>query len=237
MSDTLLQYSLEGDVATLQLNDGKANALSYEMIAALSAAIKRAESEARVAVILGRPGKFCAGFDLKVMQRSISDAADLLTEGGALYVQMLRSSIPLLSACTGHALAGGALLLLASDYSIGVEGSFKLGLNEVHIGLPLPLLALELTRNKLDPRRLSEATLLGQLYAPTEAQRVGYLNETCTPEDFEAIIQERAAAMTQIHPLAFRETKRRIWGDLATKIEETLKSDLDSIRTLDGTMS
>ena len=234
MSDALLQYSLEGGVATLLLNDGKANALSYDMIATLSAAIKRAESEARAAVIFGMPGKFCAGFDLKVMQRGLSDAADLLSEGGKLYVQMLRSSIPLLSACTGHAIAGGALLLLASDYSIGVEGSFKLGLNEVHIGLPLPLLALELTRHKLDPRRLGEATTLGRLYRPTEAQRVGYLNETCTPENFGALVQERAAALTQINPTAFRETKRRLWGELAAKIEETLKADLDSIRTLNG---
>ena len=237
MSEALLQYRVVEGVATIHLDDGKANALSYEMIAALSGAIQRAESEARSAVILGRPGKFCAGFDLKVMQQSISAAADLLTEGGALYVQMLRCKIPLLSACTGHALAGGALLLLASDYSIGVEGGFKLGLNEVHIGLPLPLLALELTRHKLDPRRLNEATLFGTLYPPKEAQRVGYLNETCAPEQFEALVQERAAAMAQIDPTAFCETKRRLWNHLAVQIEDTLTSDLDAIRALGGATS
>ena len=232
MSDTLLDYSLSDGVATLHLNDGKANALSYEMIAALSKAIRRAEEEAQAAVILGMPGKFCAGFDLKIMQRSLSDAADLLREGGALYVQMLRSSIPLLSACTGHALAGGALLLLASDYSVGVEGAFKLGLNEVHIGLPLPLLALELTRYKLDARRLNEATLFGTLYEPIDAQRIGYLNETCTPDQFEKRVFERAAGMAQINRVAFKETKQRLWGGLATQIEATLQADLDAIRTL-----
>ena len=67
MSEALLQYRVVEGVATIHLDDGKANALSYEMIAALSGAIQRAESEARAAVILGRPGKFCAGFDLKVM--------------------------------------------------------------------------------------------------------------------------------------------------------------------------
>ena len=74
MSETLVKYTVEEGVATLELNDGKANALGYDMIAALSEALTRAESEARVAVIVGRPGKFCAGFDLKVMQRGLADA-------------------------------------------------------------------------------------------------------------------------------------------------------------------
>ena len=232
MSEELVQYSLEEGVATIQLNDGKANALSYAMIEALSGALKRAESEARVAVFLGMPGKFCAGFDLKVMQRSLSDAADLLKKGGELYVQMLRSSIPLISACTGHAIAGGALFLLATDHSVGVEGRFKIGLNEVHIGLPLPVLALELTRHKLDPRRLAEATSLGQLYTPSEAQRVGYLSETCPPEMFEARVRERAAAIAQVKPVAFRETKQRLWGALASQIEDTLDGDLNAFKLL-----
>ena len=229
MSESLIQYSLQNEIATIHLNDGKANALSYEMISALRSAIEQAESEARVAVIMGMPGKFCAGFDLKVMQQSMSAAVDLLKAGGALYIQMLRCSIPLLSACTGHAVAGGALLLAYSDYSIGVEGSFKLGLNEVHIGLPLPLLAIEITRHKLDPRRFNEATALGRLYSPVEAQKVGYLNQTTSPETFEETVQQTAKALTQINPMAFRETKKRLWGDLATQIEKTLESDLNAI--------
>jgi enoyl-CoA hydratase len=233
MSDTIIQYSIHEGVATIHLNDGKANALSYEMIVALSSAIEQAESEARVAVIMGMPGKFCAGFDLKVMQQSMSAAVDLLKAGGSLYVQMLRCSIPLLSACTGHAVAGGALLLAYSDYSIGVEGPFKLGLNEVHIGLPLPLLAIDITRHKLDPRRLNEATALGRLYSPSEAQEVGYLNETTSPEAFEETIQKRAQALTQINAVAFRETKKRLWGALATQIEDTLESDLGAINNME----
>ena len=229
MSEALIQYSLQDGIATIHLNDGKANALSYEMIAALRSSIERAELEARVAVIKGMPGKFCAGFDLKVMQQSMSAAVDLLKAGGALYIQMLRCSIPLISACTGHAVAGGALLLTYSDYSIGVEGSFKLGLNEVHIGLPLPLLAVEITRHKLDPRRFNEATALGRLYSPIEAHKVGYLNEIASPEAFEETVQQTARALTKINSVAFRETKKRLWGDLATQIEDTLESDLNAI--------
>ena len=229
MSDTLVGYQVEEGVATLSLNDGKANALSYDMIAALRAALTRAEEEARVVVLMGLPGKFCAGFDLKVMQRSLADAVDLLREGGALYVQMLRCSIPIISACTGHAVAGGALLLAYSDHSIGVEGPFKIGLNEVHIGLPLPMLALDIARYKLDPRRLNEATMFGQLYLPAEAQRVGYLSEVCPPEDFESTVQARAVALTKVHPMAFRETKKRLLGDLATRVESMIETDLGSI--------
>ena len=230
MSESLIQYRLNEGVATLHLNDGKANALGYDMIAALRSSLERAESEARVAVIMGMPGKFCAGFDLKVMQQSMSAAVELLKAGGALYVQMLRCSIPIVSACTGHAVAGGALLLAYSDHSIGVDGPFKIGLNEVHIGLPLPHLAVEITRHKLDPRRLNEATALGRLFSPTEAKEVGYLQELSPPENFEEAVLQRAQTLTQINPMAFKETKRRLWGALATSIEEALESDLEAIK-------
>lgn len=232
MSAELLTYTLSDGVATIALDDGKANALGYPMIEALSAALKRAESEARVVVLLGRPGKFCAGFDLKVMQRGLTDAADLLHVGGELYVQMLRSPLPIISACTGHAVAGGALLLLASDYSVGVEGEFKIGLNEVHIGLPLPILAIELARHNLDPRRLNEATCFGRLYTPTEAARVGYLNEACAPAEVETRVHAHATLMAQVRGGAFGESKRRLRGALADHIEATLKSDLDAFRVL-----
>ena len=91
MSDTIIQYSIDEGVATIHLNDGKANALSYEMIVSLRSAIERAESEARVAVIMGMPGKFCAGFDLKVMQQSMSVLSELVDQVQMVYDRRILS--------------------------------------------------------------------------------------------------------------------------------------------------
>ena len=63
----VLTYSLEEKIAVITMDDGKANALSEAMIDELGAAITRAEGEANAIVLVGREGRFCAGFDLKVM--------------------------------------------------------------------------------------------------------------------------------------------------------------------------
>src|SRR5512146_236246 len=138
----LVRYRLEGDkqIAVVEMDDGKANALSAEMIDALLAALTRAEGEAKAMVLAGRPERFCAGFDLRVMMSGPEQATALLKRGSELLLRLYDAKIPLVIACTGHALAGGALVVLTGDLRIGAQGPFKIGLNEVSIGMPVPVL-------------------------------------------------------------------------------------------------
>ena len=110
----MLSYALEGTTALLTMDDGKANALSNEMIDALSAALDRAAKEAGAVILQGRPERFCAGFDLKVMMSGFDNATALLTRGSALLMKLYGLSVPLVIACTGHALAGAGCLLYTS---------------------------------------------------------------------------------------------------------------------------
>src|SRR6185369_13460742 len=129
----------------------------------------RAEKEAQAIVLSGRPDRFCAGFDLKVMMSGPENATALLVRGSDLLMKLYGASIPLVIACTGHALAGGALVLLTGDVRIGAAGAFRIGLNEVSIGMPVPVLAMELARDRLSPTDLACATLMAQIYTPEEA--------------------------------------------------------------------
>src|ERR1700759_4217907 len=126
------------------MGHGKGNALSNEMIDQLLAALTRAETEAKAMVLAGRPERFCAGFDLKVMMSGPANATALLTRGSELLLRLYAAKVPLVIACTGHALAGGALVVLTGDLRIAAAGAFKIGLNEVLIGLPGPVRALGL---------------------------------------------------------------------------------------------
>jgi enoyl-CoA hydratase len=106
--DVLVNYGLDGQVAVVQLDDGKANAISHEMADQINAALDRAERDgARAVVIAGRPGKFCAGFHLPTMQASVESARDLLRVGGDLAVRLVPLP-PVVLAVTGHALASGS---------------------------------------------------------------------------------------------------------------------------------
>ena len=173
----LLSYALEGATAVVTMDDGKANALSEPMIDALTSALSRAESEASAMVLCGRPDRFCGGFDIKVMMSGPEAATALTRRGAALLMKLYGAKVPLVIACTGHALAGGALVVLTGDLRIGAAGSFRIDLNEVSIGLPVPILAMALARDRLTPSELPRATLLSRIYDPEGAVLAGYLDE------------------------------------------------------------
>lgn len=224
-----VSFTLEDKVAVIQMDDGKANALSQTMIDALREALGRAEKEASAVVLAGRPDRFCAGFDLKVMMSSPQNAATLLRAGAELLLELYGSQIPVVIACTGHALAGGALVVLTGDYRIGAAGEYKLGLNEVTIGLPVPVLAMELARDRLSKRALTHATLLAQIYDPAGALSAGYL-DTVEPAD-QVMVRARAEA-TRLAALsrgAFHSTKKRLRGATIDHIRNTLDADMSAI--------
>src|SRR5205814_8910927 len=129
-------------VAHVTIANGKANALSPEVIAQLDAALTRAEDagdeHVSALLITGSPGMFSGGFDLAVMRSGGQAAGRLVTDGGALFTRMFGSSVPVVVACTGHAVAAGALLLLGADYRVGARGEFQIGLIETKLGMVLP---------------------------------------------------------------------------------------------------
>jgi enoyl-CoA hydratase len=226
-------YQLEGTTALIQMDDGKANALSAAMIAEVGDALARAEKEASAVVLAGRPDRFCAGFDLKVMMSSPEAAKTLLRAGADLLMNLYGSPLPIVAACTGHALAGGALVLLTADVRVGAAGAFRIGLNEVSIGLPVPVLAMELARDRITTLELGRATLRSQIYAPDEAARVGYLDEVVSGTDVVARAKEEAAKLGALSRVAFHATKTRLRGRTIERIRSTIDEDMASI-TLGG---
>jgi enoyl-CoA hydratase len=226
---TPLTYTLEDKVATVRMDDGKANALSYAMIDGLLESLERAEKEASAMILTGRPDRFCAGFDLKVMMSSPADAKKLLTRGVDLFMKLYASKVPLIAAATGHALAGGALVLLCCDLRIGAEGAYRIGLNEVQIGLPVPVLAMELARDRLEETELTKATLLATIYDPPGAKRAGYLDETVAHDALMPRAKELATQLSSLARAPFEATKQRLRQKTIDHIYASLESDMASL--------
>ncbi len=224
-----VHYSLEGNVALVRMDDGKANALSEAMIDGLVAALARAESEASAMVLVGRPDRFCAGFDLRIMMSSPDAAKALLSRGADMLMKLYGSKIPLVIACTGHALAGGALVLLTGDVRIGALGAYRIGLNEVQIGMPVPVLAMELARDRIVPTELGPATLLARIYDPEQAARVGYLDRTADATTVLDAAKAEAAQLAGLPRTAFEPTKVRLRGKTIEHIRSTLDADMKAL--------
>ena len=202
-----------------RLDDGKANALGFEMIAGLRDALAISIAEKAALVIAGREDCFCAGFDLHIMRSGHRDrVASLVTQGSLLFQEMFAAPIPVLAACTGHALAAGALLLLASDYRIGQSGPYKIGLNETRIGIALPQFAVDMARFRLSTNRLLAVTLFAGILSPEEACDVGFLDRLAP--DARLAAGSLAGDLTSIDLSAFAKSKERLNAEIVGRLGE-----------------
>ncbi len=226
MSD-FVKYELSGDVAILRIDDGKANALDPAMIDALHTGLDRAEKEAAAVLLTGRLGRFSAGFNLGVLREGDPGAArGLVTAGAELAVHIARHPAPVVIACNGHALAMGAVLLLAADLRIGASGDFKIGFNEVAIGMTTPVFLVEFARDRLSKRHLQRATVQAEIYSPEAAIDAGFLDRLLAPEDLFAGSLEQSQRLAQLPRAAFAGTRGRLRGAMLERIEATLADDM-----------
>lgn len=226
---TSVQYEQQGDVAILRLDDGKANAVSHALIAELGAGLDRAEKEAAALLIVGRAGRFSAGFDLSEMTKGQEAVRSLVTAGAELMVRLFTHPRPVVAACTGHALAAGALMLLSCDLRIGAAGAFKIGLNEVAIGMTPPLFLAELASHRLSKRYLTRATTQAEIFSPEGAREAGFLDRVVPADALEAEALLDAQRLSALPHPAFRNAKLRERGHVAQRIRDGLAADMQTL--------
>jgi enoyl-CoA hydratase len=225
MSDKVT-YQVSGDIAVLTIDDGKANALSHEVIEALDAGLDRATGEAKAVVIAGKPGMLSAGFDLGVMKSGPQAMQKLVTVGAEFLLRLYTFPKPVVVACTGHAMAAGALLLLAADFRVGVHGEFKIALPEVSIGMPLPIFGVELARTRLAAPFLERATSQAEIFDPETAAQIGFLDRLSAAAIVNDDAVTEAGRLAKISGPAFEKTRETLRGASVRHIRETLEADI-----------
>jgi len=223
-----------GGVRLLTLDRPPANAINQEFLRDLSAALDDArEDEAvRALVIIGNGPFFCGGFDL----HSEAQAGGLLQEqatGFRLYhdshLKLLAFPKPTIAMMNGHAIAGGTVLVLGCDYRLGIEGEYRIGLNEVAIGAAFPRAAFEIVRLRLTQQQASELLLGAQIYPASQALRLGVADELLPPETFEETVMRRAAKLGSFPREAYAHTKAALVEEAVARIEA--ETDTEMLRT------
>lgn len=211
-----------GSVLVIHLDDGRANAITPELLAGITDAVRAAEAdpEIKALVVHGREGRFSGGFDLKVMRGDDQAAIGELAAGGAMLVHTLYGAkLPVVIACTGHSIAMGAMILLAGDVRVGAEGEFKIGMSELAIGMSLPDWALTILVERLDRKHLQEALMTARLYNPTEAIEVGYLDEVVPADQvLERALEVADGLATNIDLRAYAATLKLLRGPMLDKL-------------------
>jgi enoyl-CoA hydratase len=225
---TRTTIAIEEGIAWITLDDGKVNALSTEMIGEIGGALDAAERAAAVTVLRGREGVFSAGFDLPTFKRGLEATTEMLRTGAELYERLLSFPLPVLTVCTGHAYPAGAFLMLAADVRIGVAGAFRIGMNEVAIGLTVPRFALELARHRLTPPGFARITT-APMFGPEEAMRLGYLDLVVEPDQLAAAVQEEALRLRALDMPSFAATKARINERAIEAIRTAVSAELRAV--------
>jgi enoyl-CoA hydratase len=146
--------------------------------------------------------------------------------GATLVARMADFPLPVLAVCTGHAVAQGAFTLLAADVRFGAAGPFKLGLNEVVIGLTIPHYGVEIARMRLSPSDFQHATITGAMYNPDEALRAGFLDAIYPPNELMERAREEAQRLRKLNMPAHAGTKRRVRASALKLIRDSIDQEL-----------
>ena len=193
----------EGGVRLLRIERPPVNAINTEFLQVLHAAASEAEADDRVrAVIVTGSGRFfSAGLDIKEMQSK--GAGELAKLGGGkdgIY-RLWRLAKPTVAMVDGHALAGGAILMLACDFRVASLGAFKIGVTETALGLPLPNGAFQIARFAIPPQSARAVLLAADSFDPERARDLGVVDEVVPQEALEARCFALAAKLGA-HPTA-----------------------------------
>ena len=222
----LVHYSLQDNIATIRIDDGKRNALSPAVLREIYQALQQAESDRAAIILTGRESVFSAGFDLKVMKRGGIEALNMLRLGYSLTARIMRYPHPVIVACNGHALAMGVFLMLSADYVIGSRGDFKIAANEVAIGMTMPRVAAATLRHRLVPAAFQRAVTLSQYFDPESALKAGFFDELVAPAELMLRAEARVNDAMKLDQRAHTVSKRRIRKALVRTIRFSVPLDL-----------
>ena len=221
----LVNYEIDGKIATITMQNGKVNAMSPEHIAAINGALDKAEEAGAVVLLVGQPGIFSGGFDLKVFQRDAKEGVEMVNAGSKLCRRMLAFPTPIIGVCTGHAIAQGCFTLMACDYRIGVDGPFQLGLNEVQIGMTMHNVGIELPRHRLTPAFFNRSVINAEMYDPATAVTAGFLDKIVPAEELMEAAKAEATRLAGVVMHAHTATKLRARAQWLEALDKAIEAD------------
>jgi len=221
----LIDFEISEKIATITLKNGKVNAISHQVIEEVNNALDQAESAGAVVILTGQAGILSAGFDLKTMKASSEAAVGLVTAGSKLTRRMLSFPLPIIGACSGHAIAKGAFLMLSCDFRIGCKGAFKVGLNEVAIGMTMHQAGIELARNRVPINYLTRSVINAELFDPETAVLAGFLDTLVEPEQLMATAKAVAEQMLPLNMTAHHGTKLKERKDILSALDTAIEMD------------
>ena len=223
--NNLVSYEKSDEFATITMDDGKVNVMSIPMMKEINHALDQAERDRTVVILTGRQGIFSAGFDLSVFDQGPERLQEMIRTGAELAERVMAFPTPVVTACNGHAYPMGAFLMLSADIRIGAKGPYKIGMNEVAIGITVPLFAIEIAKHRLTPAYFNRAVVNAEMFSPDQAVDAGFLDRAVA-EDLLAVSKQSAKRLCELDMASYRATKTKAKGSTLTALRHAIETEL-----------
>src|SRR5438094_6690662 len=231
-ADSAIIYQVQERIARITLNrPEKGNALNDELIQSLKHALRSADRDenVRVVVLSGAGADFCSGADLGALERisnasvteNLADARSLME----LFGVIREVRVPVIAAVRGRALAGGCGLALACDLVLA-ERSARFGFPEVKIGF-VPAMVMAILRRNVSEKKAFELISLGGEISAVEAASIGLINRAVDASSFDSEVNRLAAKLVRLSPTAITLSKQLLYRIDSLPFAEALESGVD----------
>ncbi len=227
----MIELLKNGPVATLRLNHGRVSALDLELCRALREQVDALrDSPVEAVVLTGTGSAFCAGVDLhRVLAGGSAYLREFMPAMEACFEALLTFPKPLVGAINGHAIAGGCIIAATCDYAVLADGNARLGLTELAVGVPFPVLPLEIVRARVQEPGLHELILGAGTVLPARALELGLVHEVAPAPDVLPRAMAHAERLAAIPRVAFSLTKRSLVAPVLDRVRAA--RDIDAAVT------
>ena len=227
----MIEIIEHGKVRELRLARPPANALSPELLQELCSQVSAAPADgARALVLSGSEGLFTGGLDVPLLltlnHEEMMRTLELFF--GAMEALAV-SEIPVAAAITGHSPAGGAVLALFCDFRVMAHGPYFIGLNEVRVGIPMPMVVADALTRVVGPRQAERLCQTGSLIGPQEALEVGLVDRVVAVDEVVASAVEWCRELTELPAHALEITRKVVRRDLVEIVHRSKTADVDDL--------
>ena len=176
----MIKTKLDNSILTIHINRPKVNAINMDMIKSMSNVLDSSIKNPNIkgVILTGSEGIFSGGLDLiELADKNKQYMTEFWDMFSNLLIKIYSFPKVIFSAISGHSPAGGTVIAIMTDYRIMTKGKYFIGLNEVAVGLTMPVGIGSVFKNVLGYRVAEKMTMKGELVFPDKAQKLGLIDE------------------------------------------------------------
>ena len=224
MTVSIATLSQENDISIIKLDDGKANAFSYDMLTQVNELLSKVPRDSGALVITGREGLFSGGFDLKTLATGDMEKITKMVQlGYHLLLELYSFDRPIIAAVSGHSIALGLFVTCSADYRIAIDGEYVCQANEVRNNMDIPIQIMEILKARVNKNYFYPAVFHSDAYTVQDSIAVGVIDEVVPQAEFMDRVMDKAKELATLpHPF-YAKTKESAQADVRQKILDGIK--------------